>query len=184
MASFHSFNDFYLDFLHTAGIKKKFIVENSEMSKHEKEGLISELRQLQINNNGGVLIGVQGGSLSEGIDYSNNLLNGIIVVGIPFAPPSIETYALIDYYKRQFGTEIGYYYSYVFPAVNKSTQSAGRGIRSETDRVVIVFMDERFGQKRYSKCFPPDYELVVTSIPWVKCKEFWNSWNKGGELEK
>ena len=41
--------------------------------------------------------------------------------------------------------------------MNRVVQAAGRLIRTEDDRGVVVLMDERFSQKRYLRCFPPDW---------------------------
>ncbi len=56
-------------------------------------------------------------------------------------------------------------YGYIYPAMTKALQSAGRGIRSETDRGAIIFMDERFKWKNYAKYFPKEFEPVVTEKP-------------------
>jgi hypothetical protein len=52
-------------------------------------------------------MGVLGGSLSEGIDFKNNLLHSVVVVGLPLSPPSIENQALKDYYSDKFGPKKG-----------------------------------------------------------------------------
>ena len=51
--------------------------------------------------------------------------------------------------------------AYIFPAVTKTLQSAGRCIRSETDRGVVVFLEERYAWPKYRKCFPPDWHLQI-----------------------
>ena len=46
--------------------------------------------------------------------------------------------------------------------MSKVLQAAGRLIRSEKDRGVMVLMDKRFAQSEYSRCFPPDFEAELT----------------------
>ena len=108
------------------------------------------------------MFAVQGGSLSEGVDYRNNLLDGICIVGLPLSPPTTKITALIKYYKEKFGKSKGYYYSYVYPAINKVLQASGRAIRGYNDRAFIILMDHRFGVQKYMKAFPTDfkYEMV------------------------
>ena len=123
---------------------------------------------------GAVLLGVTGGSLSEGIDFPGKDLLGVIVVGIPLKEPNLETNALIRYYDLKFGK--GWDYGYVFPAMSKAVQAAGRVIRDEKDRGVIVFMDDRFSWSRYGKCFPGDFNFtVLESSPAKIVKDFWKN---------
>jgi len=137
-------------------LAKKILVEKQELSKKRKDALVDELRELR-ERGGGILLGVQGGSLSEGVDYEDNLLQGVVIAGIPFSPPSIEVQALKEYYINKFGPEKGYEYAYVYPATNKILQAAGRCIRSEKDRAAIILMDRRLLDKRYGKFFPEDF---------------------------
>jgi DNA excision repair protein ERCC-2 len=98
-----------------------------------------------------------GGSLSEGVDYMNNLLSAVAVAGLPLSPPSVETEALKEYYSRKFGQDKGYKYAYLFPAINRVLQAAGRAIRSESDRGLIFLMDDRYAEPRYSSLLPEDF---------------------------
>ncbi|RLI93521.1 MAG: hypothetical protein DRO90_03465, partial [Candidatus Altiarchaeales archaeon] len=142
--------------------RKEILVEKKNMKKEDRVELYKRLVAMA-NKRGCVLFGVQAGSLSEGIDYANNLLNGVIVVGLPLEIPSLEVKSLIEYYDFKF--ERGWDYGYIYPAMNRALQAAGRCIRSETDKGVIVLMDERFRWKNYRKCFPLDFEFIVTETP-------------------
>ena len=135
---------------------KEPLVEDRSMGKRDRDALTDRLEALR-DGRGGVLLGVQGGSLSEGVDYIGNLLSAVVVMGLPLAPPSKEVDALIAYFDRKFGRGRGEEYGYVNPAMNRVVQAAGRLIRTEDDRGVVVLMDERFSQKRYLRCFPPDW---------------------------
>jgi DNA excision repair protein ERCC-2 len=62
--------------------------------------------------------------------------------------------------------------------MSKAIQAAGRVIRSETDRGLIVLMDNRFVQPGFSRSMPKDWfesdvnELVSESIL-KEVSEFW-----------
>ncbi|MBI2665282.1 ATP-dependent DNA helicase, partial [Candidatus Woesearchaeota archaeon] len=136
---------------------KKMFWEKSEMSKEEKEGFLESFRQEK--NKGGLLLGVTGANFAEGVDLPGNLLNGVIVIGLPLSKPDLKTNALIKYYEQKFGR--GWDYGYTYPAMSKCIQSAGRCIRSETDKGVIVYLDERFAWQRYYQCLPEKVGLRV-----------------------
>ena len=105
------------------------------------------------------MLAVMGGSMSEGIDYKDNLLDSVIVVGMPFAPPSLEQDELIRYYDVKFGPGHGRDYGYTYPAMNRVLQAIGRCIRSETDRAAVILLDKRFGYPNYRRYFPGDIAL-------------------------
>jgi DNA excision repair protein ERCC-2 len=73
-----------------------------------------------------------------------------------------------EYYQRRYAA--GFEYAYTIPAMAKAVQSAGRVIRSETDRGIIVLMDSRFLESSYSRSMPADWfesgvsELVSSAI--------------------
>ncbi|MBI4983344.1 hypothetical protein HZC32_01760, partial [Candidatus Woesearchaeota archaeon] len=115
---------------------KKLFWEKSELSKEEKDLF---LEQFKIEKDqGAALLGVAGANFAEGIDLPGDLLNGVIVVGLPLAKPNLFTRETINYLDKKFGK--GWEYGYIYPAMNKCFQSAGRCIRSETDRGVIIYL--------------------------------------------
>lgn len=133
----------------------KEVVSESPEWKKEDKNIVMEDMQKKSNL---VLLGVQRGSFSEGIDFENNKLKGILVIGIPLDPPSLEKKHLVVYFDKKFGEGKGNEYTYMIPAINKVLQSAGRGIRSEKDRCAIILLDERFNWDKYKKYFPKDFE--------------------------
>ncbi len=158
-------------------VRRKAIVERREMRKEEKNRLYELLRE----DSGGILLAVQGGSFSEGMDFESNMLKAIIVVGLPLSPPTLEVKTVIGYYRGEFGAEKGKLYGYLYPAITKVLQAAGRGIRSEHDRCIIILMDYRFAQFPYKNCFPADYHVTLTD----RAEEFAKSFFKyrNAELE-
>jgi DNA excision repair protein ERCC-2 len=151
--------------------KKTAFMEHSEMSKEEKADFLERFKQFK--NSGAVLLGVVSGSYGEGVDLPGDLLKCVVVVGLPLKQPSIETKELIKYYDTKFGK--GWDYGYVGPAFSKCLQSAGRCIRSEEDRGIIVFLDERYTWQNYFKHFPLDWNIKVTKLYNERIKEFFQS---------
>ncbi|MBN2013728.1 MAG: ATP-dependent DNA helicase [Candidatus Altiarchaeota archaeon] len=154
--------------LSTLGHGKKILAERQDMKKEDRTQLYNQL--VSSRKPGVLLLGVQAGSMSEGVDYANNILDGVIVVGLPLEIPNLEVKSLIEYYDFKF--ERGWDYGYIYPAMNRALQAAGRCIRSETDKGVIVLMDERFNWKNYSKCLPHDFEPTITEMPEKYIKRF------------
>jgi DNA excision repair protein ERCC-2 len=138
------------------------LVEGKGMSKGDREDILRSLTGSRCRS---LLMAVQGGSLGEGIDYAENLLSTLVVAGLPLAPPNKEVLALRSHYVRRFGREKGETYGYFGPAFNKVVQSAGRLIRSETDRGVVVLLDERFMQPKYAQFLPPELAPEVCEMP-------------------
>ncbi len=151
------------------GLNKHILIEKQEMNKYDRVQLYSRLQNSE-NKSGGILMGVQAGSFSEGLDYANNLLDGVVIVGLPLNKPDLETKSLIEYYDFRFNR--GWDYGYIYPAMNRALQAAGRCIRSETDRGAIILMDDRFMWRNYSKCFPRDFEFIVSEMPEKYVRKF------------
>ena len=156
--------DSTLERVRRLGVRKVLLVERPDWDKARRDGALESLRQARPAG-GAILLGVQGGSLSEGVDYEDNLLDAVVVVGLPLSPPSVESEALRDYYGRKFGSGKGHDYAYVFPAVNRVLQAAGRPIRSERDRAAIVLLEGRFLSPRYARCLPEDFAPRATASP-------------------
>ncbi|MBI2148904.1 ATP-dependent DNA helicase [Candidatus Woesearchaeota archaeon] len=151
-------------------IKTTFL-EVPNMSKDEKSELIDKFKSYK--NSGAVLLGASSGNFGEGIDIEDNILKCVIVVGVPLDRPDLETQELIRYYDNKFGK--GWDYGYIMPAIIKCLQNAGRCIRSENDRGVIIFLDQRYIWDSYFKCFPKDSNLRITKEPIKRIKEFFEN---------
>lgn len=135
---------------------RELIFEKRDMTKGEKDRIVARLKRHE-KRGGAILLAVMGGSFSEGVDFYDGILKAVVVVGLPLAPPSREVDALVAYFDRKFGRGAGEVYAYLNPAVTRVLQAAGRLIRSEADRGVVVLMDERLEQSRYARMLPPDF---------------------------
>lgn len=144
--------------MHLIKTTKKIFVERPQFTKEEKYALMDAFKQCK--DTGAVILGVVGGSFGEGIDLPGDYLKGVVIVGLPLEPPDLETKERISYLEHRLGR--GWDYGYVFPAFNKVLQNAGRCIRSETDKGVIVFLDQRYLWPMYKRCFPETWEMEVS----------------------
>ena len=90
---------------------------------------------------GTILIGVAGGRLSEGIDYPDEELEAVVLVGIPYPRPTAKREALRQYLDARTGR--GWEYTVEAPAERAILQATGRMIRSEHDRGIAIILDRR-----------------------------------------
>lgn len=129
---------------------------------------IAELVQALREGTSTVVLAVQGGSLSEGIDLPGEALIGCVVAGPPLPPFDLERDRVRAYFQAAYGC--GQAYAYTYPAAAKAVQAAGRVIRTPSDRGLLVFLDGRFLEADYAACFPEGWfrespaELVSGSI--------------------
>ncbi len=99
---------------------------------------------------------VLGGSFSEGVDLPGKRLIGTVIVGTGLPGLSNERNILRDYYETT--RERGYDYAYTYPGMNRVLQAAGRVIRREEDRGVVVLIDDRYAEAGMRAIFPPSWE--------------------------
>ncbi|MEK6934813.1 MAG: ATP-dependent DNA helicase [Nanoarchaeota archaeon] len=160
-----------VNLFYAAESNKTIFVERPGLTKQERQEIIDKFKSYQ--EIGAVLLGAASGSFGEGIDLPGDFLKGVIIVGLPLAKPNLETQELINYYDKLFAK--GWDYAYVYPAIIKSLQNAGRCIRSETDKGCVVFLDERYSWQNYKKCFSHDSNFETTKIPSQRIKEFFDN---------
>ena len=132
------------------------LVQKRGMTQQQKEQFLDAF----CADNPGMLIGfcVLGGSFSEGVDLPGGRLIGSIIVGVGIPGLSDERNIIRDYYADQNG--MGYEYAYVYPGMNHVLQAAGRVIRTDTDRGIVVLLDQRYAEPRYTELFPPHWDDV------------------------
>jgi DNA excision repair protein ERCC-2 len=98
------------------------------------------------------------------------------VVGVGVPQVCLENDLIKDYFDRQNGS--GFAFAYQYPGFNRVLQATGRVIRTETDRGIIVLIDERFTHARYRHLFPThwrNFQVVQnTSEITDKLARFWS----------
>ena len=97
-----------------------------------------------------------GGIFSEGIDLPGEKLSGAAIVGVGIPQISFERdrmKALLD------ADGEGYRRAYTYPGIERVLQAAGRVIRTEQDRGVVLLIDERFSQAQYRALLPRHYRV-------------------------
>jgi DNA excision repair protein ERCC-2 len=152
-ASFDVLNALVAEGLEKA-LSKPLFRERRGMSSKTNERVVAEFKTCA-ESGGGVLLGVQGGRSSEGVDFPGDQMNSVVVVGVPYAEPTPRIKAQIEYYEKCF-PKLGREYGYVLPAMKKASQAAGRPIRTLEDRGAIVFLDYRFATS-YCRGFLPSW---------------------------
>ncbi|MCL1855063.1 MAG: ATP-dependent DNA helicase [Clostridia bacterium] len=100
---------------------------------------------------------VLGSLFSEGIDLPGDQLIGVIIVGVGLPAPSLRLRVVQDCYHRHFGDGFGY--ACRIPGMHKVLQAAGRVIRTETDRGIVVLLDERYYQHDYASLLPEHWRF-------------------------
>ncbi len=161
--------------LESCHVDKEVIVEDPGMGKAERDRVLDTLEGAR-RRKGAFLFGVLGGSFSEGVDFKDNLLSVVAVVGLPLAPPDLQVQATIGYYEAKFPGR-GRSYGYIYPAMNKVLQAMGRGIRSETDRCAILLLDERYLERQYRAILPEDTQLLASADPGFTVASFLQAHN-------
>lgn len=129
------------------------LLQQPAMQEEEKE---SFLRCFQPDSEKGLIgFAVMGGMFSEGIDLVGDRLIGAVIVGVGLPQVCFERDIIMDFFRDN--NSMGFEYAYMYPGMNKVMQAAGRVIRSEHDRGVVLLIDERFGSSRYSSMFPGEW---------------------------
>jgi len=134
--------------------KIKSMLQTKNMSAKEKADFLEAFSK----DSGAYLVGfcVMGGIYSEGIDLAGDGLIGAVVVGIGMPSLSYEREAIAEYFEEKY--EAGKQYAYIYPGMNRVFQAAGRVIRREDDKGVIVLIDDRFADPIYKKSIPNLWE--------------------------
>ncbi len=156
----------------------KVLEQRRDMTAREKSEFLDAFK----DESDAYLVGfcVMGGIYSEGIDLTGKALIGAVVIGIGMPSLSYEREAMCEYYEEKY--EAGKQYSYIYPGMNRVLQAAGRVIRREDDRGVIVLIDDRFDDPIYKKSIPSlwrgmEYVADAKELN-ERLKEFWREVDK------
>ena len=149
-------------------------IQESNMSEEEKEEFLSMFDEDNKETHVGFC--VLGGHFSEGIDLTNDKLIGVIIVGVGMPQIGIERDIIKDHMKD---SNKGFDYAYVYPGMIKVLQAAGRCIRTDDDKGVILLLDNRYSQRRYLSLFPyewyPNFRVRKSDDVKTLCEKFWRN---------
>ena len=127
------------------------------------DDVLSQYSRSIAEGKGGLLLSVVGGKMSEGINFSDKLGRGVVVVGLPFPNVQsaewkarlehIERTAIVQGKSHEEGKAAArdFYENACMRAVN---QSIGRAIRHKSDFASIVLLDRRYGTSRVANKLP------------------------------
>lgn len=136
-------------FIRITGFKK---VKQPNISTDDQRSAI-----LEILNEGSptLLFAVMGGVFSEGVDYPGQMAIGAFLISPGLPPFNFYRELQKHYFDKEYGE--GQKYAYIYPGMNKVIQSAGRVIRTETDKGVIFLLGNRFSEMEYQELFPDNW---------------------------
>ncbi|ROM83383.1 ATP-dependent DNA helicase [Pseudomonas brassicacearum] len=100
----------------------------------------------------GIGFAVLGGAFGEGIDLPGSRLIGAFIATLGLAQLNPVNEQIKQRMAAIFGD--GYDYTYLYPGLQKVVQAAGRVIRTQQDRGVVMLIDDRFGEARVQQLLP------------------------------
>lgn len=154
--------------------ERQLLIQERGMTEEARDSFLAQFS----STNEETLVGfaVMGGVFGEGIDLVGERLIGVVVVGVGIPQLGLERDLIKEYFDRDMGS--GFAYAYQYPGFNRVLQATGRVIRTETDRGIIVLIDERFTNAHYRHLFPAHWRgyQVVQNIREIKDKltDFWS----------
>lgn len=119
---------------------------------------------------------ILGGIFAEGVDYRADALHGAIIVGTGMPQPTGEQQLMAEHFT---GAGLnGFQFVYQFPGFTRVQQTAGRVIRAETDKGVVVLVDPRFARPDFRRLMPAHWHPVGCgnlSMAEQQLRKFWDA---------
>lgn len=131
------------------------VIHNSGIDENEQIEIIEKFN----NKRDVLLFTVVGSYFSEGIDLTLDKLIGAVIIGTGIPQLSFERDIIKDFFDNSF--YMGYDFAYKYPGFNKILQSAGRVIRTEQDKGVILLIDSRLCENTYFRLFPEHWSKNI-----------------------
>lgn len=130
------------------------------MREDERERFVARFREHRRKGTSLLGLCVLGGIFGESIDLPGEALVGVVVVGTGMPGISSEREVIREYFDAKEG--LGFSHAYTYPGMSKVLQAAGRLIRTEKDRGVVLLLDDRFLGDELQKAFPKEWKDVRT----------------------
>ncbi|NWC01981.1 ATP-dependent DNA helicase [Pseudomonas sp. G1002] len=129
------------------------------MAEAERQAFLDQFTQ----HSQGIGFAVLGGAFGEGIDLPGTRLIGAFIATLGLAQLNPVNEQLKLRMGAIFGA--GYDYTYLYPGIQKVVQAAGRVIRSQQDRGVVMLIDDRFGEARVRQLLPRWWSITAADTP-------------------
>ncbi len=154
-------------------VRHTVLVQRPATGDAEQREILTALQ----NGRSHLLFAVLGGIFAEGVDYPGDMLSQVLVVSPGLPQYNLERELLKMYYDEFY--EHGFSYAYLVPGLTRVVQAAGRLLRSEHDRGVIVVMGRRFLDPRYARLLPEEWtdgdpSNLVHDDPEAAIRDFFN----------
>ena len=118
------------------------------MAEAERQAFLEQFTQ----HSQGVGFAVLGGAFGEGIDLPGARLIGAFIATLGLA----QLNPVNEQMKLRMGAIFGsgYDYTYLYPGIQKVVQAAGRVIRTQQDKGVVMLIDDRFAEPKVRPLLP------------------------------
>lgn len=100
---------------------------------------------------------VLGGVFAEGVDLPDDRLSGAAIISTGIPQIGFERSLIQELYDDGFGS--GYDVAFTYPGIRRVLQAAGRVIRTETDRGVVLLLDMRYGEEKMQMLLPNHWQV-------------------------
>jgi DNA excision repair protein ERCC-2 len=150
------------------------ILQTPGMAESEREAFLRRFSQ----DNPQTLVGfaVMGGIFGEGIDLVGDRLLGAVVVGVGLPAISLERELIKAYFTNTLSA--GFEYAYLYPGINRVLQAAGRVIRTENDRGVVLLVDQRYAKFQYKSLLREEWDPVRVQDARQLADDLQKFWNQ------
>ena len=152
---------------------QRTLCQESRMSEEAREQFLAQFEERPDQSL--VAFAVMGGIFGEGIDLVGEKCVGTAIIGVGLPQICLERDVIREHFDEM--REAGFAYAYQYPGMTRVLQAAGRLIRTQEDRGVLLLIDERFGWENTRRLLPPEWpSLKAVRTPQAvsdAVKEFW-----------
>ncbi len=186
--TYHTHPGKYLVFFPSYAYMESIIAAMSESfpnigivsQKRESEEVDRQQFLANFFQSGSPVIGfaILGGVFAEGVDFVGDALLGTIIVSTGMPQPNIEQKHMESHASSQ-GLD-PFQTVYQIPGMIRVAQTAGRVIRSETDKGVVILVDPRFSNPSFVRFMPKHWAVEHCYNQHdtdEKITDFWDSHN-------
>jgi len=152
----------------------ELIEQPREGTLEDRQDFLSHLAQPGPPQRVGAL--VMGGVYSESIEWPEGVLSGLCIVSVGLPGVCAERDCLRGHYEKIFGVGAGFAHAYAYPGMRRVLQAAGRLIRRDGDRGVVLLVDFRFTRPMYFDILPSIWKKTVVSPGGMRAflQAFWS----------